>query len=1525
MLSSSVFTFTHLTTVEASGGNEEKVDDSKADQLTSESSMPLSPQWLYAKPTETKMDMRVPNSVSTVNSIDPNQKEGWRLDGSEEKKDWRKILSETESSRRWREEERETGLLSSRRDRRKGERRVDTTSTRETTESRSLSSSDRWNDSNVRNPGHESRRDSKWSSRWGPEDKEKESRSEKRTDGEKEKEDANNDSQSLVSSNRSLFERDTDSRDKWRPRHRMEVHSSGSTFSRAASGFGPEKGRVESRNPGFTFGRGRSTCMGRSSSANSIGAIHSFKSESVPGKPNLLADTFCYPRGKLLDIYRREKRNPSFATVLDGMDESPPLTQVSIVEPLAFVAPDTEEEAILSDIWKGKVTSSIVYNSCGQGKPNENVSEVGDLESSVEKQGIPGQILTGGSVDTLQEAAHTDRYQANMVAGKGVDHEEDNKIASICLPSNSDGIAPTVPKSNGICGAIEMGSSHHNIRENCNLDFASSGHPQFDDIEATPSFDIKLKLPGDSSSLFPVEFEKNQSSDEQIIESNSEAKSLGGGTSPEDFTLFYIDPQGNIQGPFLGADIIMWFEQGFFGLDLPVRLGDSAEGTPFQELGDIIPQLKAKDGQASIVNLNSKLEESGHLGGNLEVSSPASSAVSNIVDSSLEHDLWHRVSGFNSLSSQHVHSRNSAPEAPLQLPHSKGQNFEDFVTQDEEIIFPGRAGNPGYPAIKSSGRVHDPLENSGSHLSLPHELTETGIRNQDDNKLHRFGLLWSELEGAQSRNDQTSYVPSGIGRAAPFVPVADPAVAGGPWSDVYRKSVLPDHNLFQDALAAKRLSHLEQGRHHFDLAERLMSQQVQKQQFQQLNMFSPSGCLNDSVLECVPSQNQNLLQQRQFSNSAPDMEHLLAVEMQQQRQLQLQQYQMQQQLQFQHQQKFLLEQQQSQARQNLLDQLLHGQVPDPGLGQSHFDPNRSKNVLDQVLLEQQLIHELQQQPHNHLRHVPSLEQLVQAKFGQPLQEEPQRDLLELISRAQHGQLQSLEHQLLQQEQLQRQLSMGLRQHNDERDVDTIRPADQLNLLLRNHAGVNQVHSSGFSPLDFHQHHQRPIHEEQLSHLERNLSLEEQLHRGHFEPSSLQLERSLSLLPAVSGVNMDVLNAMAHANGLDLQEPTNRRSAGQVATFSSAIHTHNPHHSLVPNQVDVSPSDANEGCWPESNGQLGSEWMEPQIQKLHTNSEWLKRDSEVKMTSENPGLWISEGLNDDKSRLLLLELLHQKSGHQPESLDRAPSGICTGSNSLDHSLSVLSEREAGLNKSFVVGSYGSSSSEQSHVSLVDNKQDRQAGCSENNERLPFRAEPGAGQGEIPINALCRHSSISVSGGNDGFYNDHIGSCNSFSEELAKDCVRVPANALDNMLLRHISISRTSLPQEGLSDLVSDPASRGKNSLNRNEGGKQDHGGNLAKHSDIATSAKKEMSFQRASSSGDGDVSEASFVDMLKSNAKKNVMQEVHGTVGQESSEGTQGSRGGRKKGKKGRQIDPALLGFKVTSNRIMMGEIQRIDD
>ncbi|KAG0467233.1 hypothetical protein HPP92_018813 [Vanilla planifolia] len=41
--------------------------------------------------------------------------------------------------------------------------------------------------------------------------------------------------------------------------------------------------------------------------------------------------------------------------------------------------------------------------------------------------------------------------------------------------------------------------------------------------------------------------------------------------------------------------------------------------------------------------------------------------------------------------------------------------------------------------------------------------------------------------------------------------------------------------------------------------------------------------------------------------------------------------------------------------------------------------------------------------------------------------------------------------------------------------------------------------------------------------------------------------------------------------------------------------------------------------------------------------------------------------------------------------------------------------------------------------------------------------------------------------------------------------------------------------------------------------------------------------------------------------------------------TEGGKGGRKKVKKGKKVSPTVLGFNVVSNRIMMGEIQSVED
>lgn len=105
-----------------------------------------------------------------------------------------------------------------------------------------------------------------------------------------------------------------------------------------------------------------------------------------------------------------------------------------------------------------------------------------------------------------------------------------------------------------------------------------------------------------------------------------------------------------------------------------------------------------------------------------------------------------------------------------------------------------------------------------------------------------------------------------------------------------------------------------------------------------------------------------------------------------------------------------------------------------------------------------------------------------------------------------------------------------------------------------------------------------------------------------------------------------------------------------------------------------------------------------------------------------------------------------------------------------------------------------------------------------------------------------------------------------------------------------------------------------------------GGNPG-NSDSVSSGKKAMQFRRTSSCGDADVLETLFSDVLKSDAKKPASLEsnVPASGASELSDMTLGAKSSKKKGKKGIQIDPALLGFRVTSNRILMGEIQRLDD
>lgn len=1491
--------------VEASGGNgEDKMTgyDFK-DQAVLDSSIPLSPQWLYAKPGESKMEMRAPSSLSLGSSADSNFKEAWRSDGSDDKKEWRKTGSETESGRRWREEERETGLLG-RRDRKKTDRRADVS--KDTSDNRVPS--DRWVDAGNRNSGLEARRDSKWSSRWGPDEKEKETRTDKRTEAEKE--DAQGDNQAHASSARAVSERDPDSRDKWRPRHRMEANSSGQGSFRAAPGFGLEKGRAEGSNLGFTAGRGRSS-----------GAIaSSVEKKGVPGKPGVSPDVFFYPRGKLLDIYRRQKLDPSFANMPEEVEEVPSITQATAVEPLAFVVPDAEEEAILGDISKGKVISSeLVDNSLKDAGSYENVAGSANVKDMVDSNLNTRQTVVDSSLFDGQRAKTRDGQDANL--------DPEQRFSDMVSQVESDALQT---RSNGIIIGL-------NNDKASNLDVpdsASLGHQSFDYLQPS-SFDISSEFRNDSNSLFV-----NRSSEQywtrnmQPLENNSSEHNLTRSVLPEELSLYYRDPQGEIQGPFLGVDIISWFEQGFFGADLLVRVADAPEEAPFVELGDVMPHLIARNeyttsnGQSPCLIKSNGVEDA-----NVSVAARISE-TSFLSESDNQHQ---QLPEFNGLSRNH--------EGPFQVLYSEGQRFHE-----EEINFPGRPG--------SSDSVNF-MNNRTAPIDTEHDTL-----NKSDNKLHPFGLLWSELEGSSLRNDHPSFA-GGIQqqqfgnpqRVSVFNTMPDSSHVADAWSDMYRGSAPSDHT---------QLLHMDQEVTDFDLSEKLRAHHIQQQLLQQHNLLTSHSHLNESLWDQV--QGRAPINPKQLAGQSLD--HHVALQLQQQqRRIELHHQQQLQSQQLNQQQMLLKEQ-------LLLEQLAQNQIRD-GRG-----PN---NALDQILLKHQILNELHQRSQHHSQNIdPSIEHLIQAKYGQlPHQGHPS-DLLDLIAHAKHGgQMQSMEHQMFQHEQFHgRQSPMGLRHLEEERRLGSVWPGNETSQFLRNTGGLNRSNSS-VNPLDLYQ--QQRLSPEELRHLERNLSIQERLQQGvhDYDRNSVSFERSLHMPGGGPAINLDV-NSIARAQNMqELNAPLHH--ANHVGGFSSGVHTQHP---VPPNHFHPSHLGAAEGPWSESNGQVSNEWIESRIQQLHIDNGRQKRDMEMRRISEDSGLWMSGGTSDDPSKRLLMELLHQHpDGQSTETLD-VNNMVAFGSResySSNHSSNLLNQ-EAGLNHPFAVASnhgtpsqgrlvdetvigldgnsrlltrsssgaihdgspffsdisesskalysnsnaVGMSSIEQSFFDLEGKRRLLKsegsivtAGGAETQEGIPQQGgSTFIDHGEVP-NSVGAYI-LPATGGNSSLYNDKVGLSESFAGD-AKDRMSSMSKRSDNILLKRPPVSRASSSHEALSELGSDSVFRGRNitTMTNPEGGRREIGENVADQA--FETGKKDVRFRRTSSLSDADVSEtASFSDMLKNNVKKPPLPLPDTASVSEVTDG-HGGKTGKKKGKKGRQIDPALLGFKVTSNRIMMGEIQRVED
>ncbi|KAJ8499988.1 hypothetical protein OPV22_010540 [Ensete ventricosum] len=1607
------------------GGNGKEIPlmgflDKGEDQVTSENSIPLSPQWLYAKPSDNK-ETRSPSLAPSVTLPDFVQNDMRRLDGSLDKKEWRRNANDLESNRRWRDEERETGLLGRRERKKEGDRDTeyrkndhhpDNISIREALDLRTLSSSDWLHEISNRSAGNESRRDNKWSSRWGPEDKDKEPQREKKVDVDKEGSHA--EKQSFIANLRPLS--GSDSHDKWRPRHRQEIHSSGSSVLRAAPGFGLERDRVEGPPVPFASGRGRSKSVtvlqfGRPSAAGPIGAAPINKEQ------------FRYPRGKLLDIYRNQKMSVVDA-IPEGFEEVPLVTGSSSLTPLAFVAPDVDEEVLLKDIWKGKVTSS-------------------ELSLSKERAVIINETeLDGGK--TIVEKKHDEKESFTTSRDLDMDcKSEDNPDIRINLVVGPVGLAPVVvdhdvvydkPVSDG-----DILSSEINVGkiELVNVDGRSCLSDILKNIklegeDSTVSLDVSAKLPDESYPLFDASFEIPNTSKHEI--SKIEKKHLEQGTSLEELSLLYQDPQGDIQGPFLVVDIISWFEQGFFGTDLLVCLSDAPEGTPFQPLGEIMPHMKLETHTISDAPSAENVEAVETTRGDLDACVPlfqsSGSFITNGQQQVLSWDaLGHHMQP-NVVESEASVNPNkerlsfSISEAPLGTACVDRKIFHDFAGQDAEVVsFNGRPMSD----MEVSGKlVNDHIALSSSTSGHQFMVADTGNTSVSSHKIPRdndfnpLGLLWSELEATHRKHPLSSTIPfsseidnhDSARNAFLFSHNQEQfnLTSDYPVAKESRANNCKGLNIIHDTIDANNLSRFEAESNQLNLEQQLLFQQLQKQQLEEQRLLAHqdvefAGTFFNQMHGSVHQ--HHLVNQR----SMEDLECILKYQFEQQRLLdQLQQqhqlHQRQQQLQ-EHQMRLLqhhlqFHEPQQPQKQIHLEHLLHQHLLEPGSGASNID-SHLMNMFEQVLLRQHLLNESHQQSHNlPLHHDATIEQLLQANVSRSLQRHNHNDLLDVLSHSKQRQVPPSEQQFLlrlQREQLQGRkystVSRKLPGMEGERHVGGVWSVDGSGQFIRTAASPHQNHSARFSQLDILRTPQSLSSPEQPSQLHRNFPSHERMQQGPYERGPHPIDKSMHMHAVTPNSNLKFLNAIARAQGPDGQGLLDHfHTPGQIGQFPSSAH---PHQSEI-FEFTGTHLDAAEKHWSEPSRQQPADLMQSHLKQLLLEAEKQRRGTNM---IEDPNAWTSYAENDGNSEYGFRDLFHQEipqSQHTKglvvatatASYEQRDSSWIYSQPVFEHSFKLGPDR-AGLNSSLSEGSLFAQVGQPPNEQLVNNNLEDGVNNFENSrstlrsnsttslEQKHFQSDmdlierdkfvnyvggaslqwlgfsnlvegergkmqglkgssgtqsamethesgvmqfEGGGHEEAHIDKPSRHDSSGKAGGDLVFYKYETGLDSANLEETNNMISGDLPKGTDKSISKHACDLLATSPIT-VSDLISSRPPKRRNPITSGSSevhteGKRESAGDLVNQSiETSISNKKDLRFCQTSSGNNADVIEPSFSEMLKSTKKP--MPEL------ETLEAGSIGKGPKKRGKKGRQIDPSLLGFKVHSNRILMGEIQRPDD
>jgi hypothetical protein len=343
----------------------------------------------------------------------------------------------------------------------------------------------------------------------------------------------------------------------------------------------------------------------------------------------------------------------------------------------------------------------------------------------------------------------------------------------------------------------------------------------------------------------------------------------------EELSLFYTDPQGEVQGPFTGADIVGWFEGGFFNVDLPVRLADAPEDSPFLPLGTIMPHLKPKARVPPGFDALKQSDETGDAGDAFVTKGEVDSVLLNYGAQTLFEDGQERrfqeiISDQSPLAQLPVLGLGNTSEVAFGNEHQLDLKGMPASTREElpvDKLF-GSENAIGLNAMAGVERTTSLRKRMSAFPQMESEVTEplkvslasSFSQNEAPNSLSGHPSLSSLIAPGASQSPSLQPDLSPLLQAAPATNLGHPTHLDRPWSASLLRNVSLDVPYSELGAAA----------HGGGVDPNHLAQHLEKLELQHLQRLGSSGSSHPWPLSLQPQVDTPLPQQQH-----PTLEQLL--------------------------------------------------------------------------------------------------------------------------------------------------------------------------------------------------------------------------------------------------------------------------------------------------------------------------------------------------------------------------------------------------------------------------------------------------------------------------------------------------------------------------------------------------------------------------------------------------------------------------------------------------------------------------